>query len=161
MGRLLPVLALVLGQGTCAQQIQFGERPADTRKSHVVQLTDAAEVVAGSPQDVELRFRIDPGFHINSHAPKDDFLLATDLKLEPSASIKVLGEQFPVGTAFRLAEGGGETLDVYQDEFRVRLRVVARRGSMTLSGALRYQACDSAACFPPRTLPVKVLITAK
>ena len=54
-----------------------------------------------------------------------------------------------------------EMLDVYQGEFRVRLRVVAAKGAQTLAGTLRYQACDHAACFPPRSLPVQVAITGK
>ena len=158
---LVPLLLVLLGQRGPAQQIQFGDRPLESRKSHVALLTDSVEVAAGSPQEVEVRFRVDPGFHINSHAPKDELLLPTALKLEPGAGVKVLEEQYPAGAAFRLPLGDGETLDVYQNEFRVRLRLVAQRGSSMLVGALHYQACDSSACYPPRTLPVKVLIAAK
>lgn len=144
-----------------AQQIDFGDRVAESKKGHVVLLTDSVEIAAGSPQDVEIRFRVDPGYHINSHAPKDELLLPTALKLEAVEGVKISGEQYPAGTAFRLQVGDGEVLDVYQSEFRVRLRLVAQRGTSTLLGALHYQACDNAACYPPRTLPVKVLITAK
>jgi hypothetical protein len=42
----------------------------------------------------------------------------------------------------------------------VALRVTAPKpGEGTLNGVLRYQACDNAACFPPRTLPVRVAVT--
>jgi hypothetical protein len=34
-------------------------------------------------------------------------------------------------------------------------------GDHTLDGTLRYQACDNASCYPPRTLSVKILFTAK
>ena len=157
--------ALLLASGAAAQQIQFGDRPVDrvaeSKKLHVVLLTDSAEVTAGLPQELELRFRVDPGYHINSHAPKDELLLPTSLTLEPVQAIKVAGQEYPTGVPFRLAIGDGETLDVYQNEFRVRLRLVAQRGSYTLNGALRFQACDSAACYPPRTLPVKVILTVK
>jgi hypothetical protein len=30
-----------------------------------------------------------------------------------------------------------------------------------MDGTLKYQACDNASCYPPRTIPVKVLFTAK
>ncbi len=94
--------------------------------------------------------------------PKDEFLLPTALTLDPMEKIKLLNEQYPAGTPFRLEiSGDTQMLDVYQNEFRVRLRVVAQRGVNTLAGTLHYQACDSAACFPPRTLAVKVLVTAK
>jgi hypothetical protein len=109
---------------------------------------------------VELRFRVEQGFHINSHAPKDELLIPTVLKLDAGV-VKVGAEEYAPGTAFRLEVGAGETLDVYQGEFRVTVRMVAPKGSSTLTGSLRYQACDRAACFPPRTLPVMVAVTGK
>lgn len=149
-----------------AQQIQMGsDNPLGqtAKKQHVVLITDAVEVNAGAPQDLEIRFRVDSGFHINSHTPKDELLIATALKLEDAAGFKVLKAEYPAGSSFHLGGPGdaGETLDVYQGEFRVHLRVVAPKGASTLSGTLRYQACDNAACFPPRTLPVKIAVTAK
>ena len=161
--------AVLASWDVAAQQIQFGDRgdritdhAGESKKSHVLLLSDAVDVTAGTPQDVELRFRVDTGYHINSHAPRDEFLLPTALLLDPMEKIKLLNEQYPAGTPFRLEiSGDAQMLDVYQNEFRVRLRIVAQRGVNKLAGTLRYQACDSAACFPPRTLPVQVLVTAK
>ena len=155
--------ACVLGSAP-AQQIQFGDGSAvaTAKKPHVELLTDAAEVAPGSPQMVELQFRVEPGFHINSHMPKDETLIPTVLKLDEGAGLKVLADEYPAGSAFRLKLGNEtETLDVYQGEFRVRLRVIAAKGASTLTGTLRYQACDNAACFPPRSLPVRVAVRAK
>jgi hypothetical protein len=72
-----------------------------------------------------------------------------------------LEETYPPGSSFRLTVGAGETLDVYQGKFRVGMRVVAPKGASTLTGSLRYQACDNAACFPARTLAVKVALTGR
>jgi hypothetical protein len=123
-------------------------------------LPDQIVVGAGKPQVVELRFHVDPGFHINSHTPKDELLIPTVLRLD-AASVKVVSQEYPQGSSFRLTVGDGETLDVYQGEFRVKLRVVVPRGVSTLSGSLHYQACDNAACFPPRNLAVNVAVTGK
>jgi hypothetical protein len=30
-----------------------------------------------------------------------------------------------------------------------------------MDGTLRYQACDHAACYPPKSLPVQVIFTAR
>ncbi len=149
---------MLLGGGLPAQQIDLGQ-PRVAGKEHVLLLSDAVDVVAGKPQDVELRFRVQDGFHINSHTPKDEYLIPTVLKLDAGA-VKVLGEAYPQGSSFTLANGGG-TLDVYQGEFRVRVRVLAAKGFSTMTGVLRYQACDNAACFPPKSLPVKVAVTGK
>lgn len=144
-----------------AAQIQLGglDRPTAAKKQHVELLTDSLQLTANKPQDVELRFRVEPGFHINSHKPKDELLIATVLKLDPG-SFHVANEQYPPGSPFRLQVGSGENLDVYQGEFRVAMRIEAPKGDSTLSGSLRYQACDNAACFPARTLPVKIAVTA-
>jgi hypothetical protein len=45
---------------------------------------------------------------------------------------------------------------VYAGDFTVKLPVVAAAGEHTVEGSLKYQACDNAACYPPKTLPVKV-----
>jgi len=145
-----------------AAQIQLGgiDRAAEAKKQHVVLLTDSLQLTANKLQDVELRFRVEPGYHINSHKPKDELLIPTELKLD-SGAFHVANEQYPPGSPFRLQVGAGEDLNVYQGEFRVALRIEAPKGDSTLSGSLRYQACDNAACFPAKTLPVKIAVTAK
>jgi hypothetical protein len=134
-------------------------RPA-ARLQHVLLLSDAVEAKAGPGQMVELRFRVDSGFHINSHHPKDELLIPTELKLDAAPGVQVLAVDYPAGHPFKLPSSN-DPLDVYQGEFRVAVRVDAKVGTSTLTGSLHYQACDNAACFPPRTLPVKVLLTAK
>jgi hypothetical protein len=140
------------------QQIQF-DSPRPTHQQ-VTLVDDSLTVASARPQDVELRFRVEPGMHINSHTPKDELLLPTTLKLDP-APVQLLSEDYPAGKPFHLAIGAGETLDVYQAEFRIHLRIFAPAGSAVLTGTLRYQACDTASCYPPKTLPVKVAITAR
>jgi len=156
----LGMLALLCVSASLGQEIRLGDARASAGVGHVVLLSDAVQVEAGKPVVVELRFRVEEGFHINSHAPKDELLIPTVLKLD-SGAVKVVGEDYQPGTAFRLQVGEGETLDVYQGEFRVTVRIVAPKGASTLVGSLRYQACDNAACFPPKTLPVMVAVTGK
>ena len=155
----------IAGLSTARAQIELGglgqtDRAAEAKKQHVELLTDSVSVTASKPQEVELRFRVDPGFHINSHTPKDQLLIPTVLNFEQGKA-RISDEAYPAGRNFHLPVGNGEDLDVYQGEFRVRLRVVVPAGTSDLRGSLRYQACDTAACFPPRTLPVKIALTAR
>jgi DsbC/DsbD-like thiol-disulfide interchange protein len=153
-------LAMLLCGVASAQEIQMGaHKPVG--KEHVALLSDTVDVTPGKSQVVELRFRVDPGYHINSHAPKDELLIPTVLKLDAGNGIKLEDESYPAGTPFRLDIGAGETLDVYQGEFRVSLRMTVPKGATDLVGSLRYQACDHAACFPPRTLLVKVAVISR
>ena len=143
-------------------QISLGgiDSASQAKKQHVELLTDSLQLTANKPQDIELRFRVEPGFHINSHTPKDELLIPTVLKLD-AGSLRIADEQYPAGQHFRLQVGSGEDLDVYQGEFRVMLRVEAPKGASTLTGSLRYQACDTAACFPAKTLPLQIAVAAR
>jgi DsbC/DsbD-like thiol-disulfide interchange protein len=135
--------------------------PPAQPKPHVMYAAEPAIVPANKTATVELRFRIDPGFHINSHHPSSDLLVPTELKLEPAAQVRVLRTEYPAGRPFRLAVGDGETLDVYEGEVRVRVELTAPAGDSTVYGSLHYQACDKAACYPPRSLPVSLAVTAR
>ncbi len=151
---------VLLGSAAVAQEIRLGDaRPV--ARQHVTVLTESVDLKAGREQVVELRFRVQDGYHINSHTPKDGLLIPTELHLDAAPGVSVKGEAYPAGAAFKLAIGEGELLDVYQGEFRVQVRMVAAPGSSTLTGSLKYQACDSAACFPPRALPVVVAVSAR
>jgi hypothetical protein len=158
----LAAVSLVFSAVSLAAQIQLGgfDRGAEAKKQHVELLTDSIQLSAGKPEEVELRFRVEPGFHINSHTPKDELLIPTELKLQPG-SLRIAGEQYPPGAHFHLAVGSGEDLDVYQGEFRVTLRVEAPKGDTTLAGSLRYQACDNASCFPAKSLPLQIAVNAR
>ena len=153
---------LVLAAVVAAAQIQLGglDRATTAKKQHVELLTDTLQVAADKPQDIELRFRVEPGFHINSHTPKDELLIPTELKLN-AGSLHIANEQYPAGSHFHLAIGNGEDLDVYEGEFRVMLRIEAPKGATTLTGFLHYQACDNAACFPAKSLPLQIAVTAR
>ena len=155
---MLGLILVVAGAMAAGAQGIVGLPAPSMGKGHVTYAAEVVEVAAGKPTVVELRFRVDEGFHVNSHTPSSELLIPTALKLEDAAGVKVLGEEYPKGAAFKLAD---ETLDVYQGEFRVRLRVLVAKGVSTLKGGLRYQACDNAACFPPKTLPVSVVVTGK
>lgn len=151
-------LLAVIGLTGRAQKIQLGGTPV-APKGHVQLISDAAEVKAGEPQVVMLRFRVEDGFHINSHTPKDELLIPTAIQFNTGGVVKVVDETYPKGSTFRLPVGSGETLDVYQGEFRVSVKVVAPKGPSTLVGVLKYQACDNAVCFPPKMVPVMVAVT--
>jgi hypothetical protein len=157
---------LVVGSAS-AQQIQLGQMQSGLgttpHKEHVALLSDAVQVIAGSPQVVELRFRVDDGYHINSHTPKDELLMPTVLNLEGASGVQVMGETYQKGVPFELHVAGsgdakGELMDVYEGEFRVMVRLTVPKGASTMSGALHYQACVNDACFPPKTLPLMVAV---
>jgi DsbC/DsbD-like thiol-disulfide interchange protein len=130
-------------------------------KAYVVYAAEPQTVVANKPATVELRFQIVTGYHVNSHTPKSEFLIPTAVTLQPAAGVKAGELQYPHGMPYSFATDPNTKLDVYAGTFTVKLPVVASAGEHTIDGTLKYQACDNASCYPPRTVPLKILFNAK
>ena len=143
-----------------AQRISFPDSSSDSpaRPQRVSLESDSFDIVAGERTWIELRFHVAPGMHINSHTPHDELLIATTLKVDSSPKYQVFQAEYPAGAPLQLNIGAGEILSAYQGEFRVRLLIAAEKGATSLAGTLHYQACDSASCFPPRDLPVRIAL---
>jgi hypothetical protein len=144
----------------------FGLRPAAAQnpappKDTVIYVAEAQNVPAGKKADLELHFKIVEGFHVNSHTPKSDYLIPTALKLQPAAGVTTSESVYPAGQEFSFSFSPKEKLDVYASDFTIKLPVVAQAGEHTVEATLHYQACDHAACYPPKSLPLHVLFTAK
>jgi len=144
-----------------AQDAGFEAGAKPVPKSYIVYAAEAQTIAAGKSAAIELHFRVQDGFHVNSHTPKAEYLIPTKLSLDPVAGVKAAAPEYPAGTAYSFSFEPNEKLDVYSGAFSVKVPVVATAGEHKLSGALHYQACDHAACYPPKTLPVEVLFTAK
>jgi hypothetical protein len=107
---------------------------------------------------VELNFRVASGFHINSNTPKSEFLIPTALKMDLPTDIALGKIAYPAGQDLTFPFSPDETLNVYSGDFTITVAVHPLKsvvpGKYVMHGVLRYQACDNAQCFPPKTLPV-------
>ena len=146
--------------GLVAQQVGDFNAPAKA-KGYVVYAAEQQAVAAGKPGMLELRFQVVDGFHVNSHTPKSELLIATQVTLQPAEGVKAGALVYPAGTAYSFSFDPKDKLDVYSGTFTVKVPVVATAGAHTVDGSLRYQACDHAACYPPKTLPVQLVFVAK
>jgi hypothetical protein len=155
------LLALPLAGALPAQQIGNLDAPAAKPKAYVVYAAEQQNVSAGKRSVLELHFRVVDGFHVNSHTPKSELLIPTQISFQPAAGVKAEAVEYSAGTSYSFSFDPTEKLDVYTGAFTVKLPVVAEAGTHTVDGTLRYQACDHAACYPPKSLPVQVIFTAK
>jgi hypothetical protein len=130
-------------------------------KSYIVYAAEMQTVAAGKSAMLELHFKVLDGFHVNSHTPKSELLIPTKLSMEPAAGVKAAAVEYPAGQVYSFSFDPTDKLDVYSGAFTVKVPVVAAAGEHTISGALHYQACDHASCYPPKTLAVAVVFTAK
>lgn len=151
LGSLFLVASLLTALSGAAQTP--GKAP--TLSMAAVPLTTAQRT---SQTMVNLNFRVPSGYHINSNTPKSEFLIPTKLKIDVPTDI-ILGKiEYPAGEDRKFPFSPDETLSVYSGDFTIAVGVHPLRsvvpGKYVMHGVLRYQACDNAACYPPKNLPV-------
>ena len=116
-------------------------------------------IARGKAGTVQLRFHIGSGFHINSNKPKSEFLIPTVLKLDAPTDMVIGRVTYPPGQEMSFSFAPNDKLSVYSGEFPVGVSVRPLAsvipGKYMIRGQLRYQACDNAACYPPKKLPVE------
>ncbi len=117
------VLAAVSLAGAAAQDLGTLQAPVKT-KQYIQYAAEQQVVAAGKTAALELRFRVVDGYHVNSHVPKSDLQLPTVVELAADTGVKVGAAEYPSGKAYSFSFAPEQKLDVYQDEFVVRLPVV-------------------------------------
>lgn len=115
-------------------------------------------VTRGQAGLVNLSFRVASGFHINSNTPKSEFLIPTSLRMNVPTDIAITKLTYPAGKDMSFPFAPDEPLNVYSGDFTVTMKVrplhTVMPGKYAIHGELKYQACDNAACYPPKKLPV-------
>ena len=117
-------------------------------------LAEADAAHAGTTFRVALRAQLDPGFHVNSNEPLEDFLIPTVLTLEPPAGFELESLAWPEPILLS-QRGADEPLAVFEESFVIgaalSLAADLAPGAYTVPGTLRYQACDETMCYLPAT----------
>jgi DsbC/DsbD-like thiol-disulfide interchange protein len=160
----LGLVALALAGVGATSQVQETEKAGRTgAKAEAVQYLypEQVTVPAGKASAVALHFRIRQGLHINSHAPKDEYLIPTVFSIPESSGVKLESAEYPAGTEFELPVEPGTKLIVYTGEFAIQTRLTALPGDHMVEAKLRYQACDANACLPPKTITVPIDVVGK
>lgn len=150
---------IILGTSLLAVLLAAQEPPGKKIPSVTMSPLPLSKVTRGKANTVELQFHVSSGFHVNSNKPSAEYLIPTVLKLDAPTDI-VLGRiTYPEGQEMSFAFAPNEKLSVYSREFdlAVMVRPLASvlPGDYEFHGQLRYQACDNAACYPPKQLPVR------
>ncbi len=158
-------LIIVLLAGLTAGALQAAEPGHDPNPKVTAPPSDRVLVTAGKKTKVELPFRVNRGYHINSSQPKSELLVPTKVTFRPPTNISVGAPEYPLGKDLSFPFAPEEKLNVYTGDFMVRALVSAARntppGTYRVRGQLRYQACDDRACYPPTELPLYFDVTVK
>ncbi len=162
LSSLFAVAGVLAGVYACAQDAMPWQHNADKTQPAVrYEYPEQVTVAADKPATIELHFRVRDGLHINSHTPLEKSLIRTDLMVVEPPGVKVAAVDFPNGSAYAIKSLPNDKLSVYTGEVVLRAHLTAARGEHLVQAALRYQACDTDSCYPPKSAPVALDIVAK
>ena len=118
----------------------------------------AAQLTAKRGETVTQTLNVEvlPGFHVNSDKPRDEFLIPLKLTwsegpLEPRSIVYPAPEEIQVGKDKLVVFTGAFSI---KTQFKVPEQATAGAASMT--GKLRYQACNNQMCFRPASAEIQV-----
>lgn len=158
MVRMNPRLVLLLVSGLCVAVPAMAAAQGRPPRPRVVDIASSGiDLVPGRTAQAVVTVVVKTGFKVQANPPSEG-LIATTLTLEPSEGLFYGPPVYPKSKTFTL-EGIGELL-VYDGTFTITLPVSAARnvvaGPRTLTGTLRYQACDETTCLLPINAPVTI-----
>jgi len=117
-------------------------------------------VKRGATAEIKLRAQLQPGFHVNSNAPADEFLIPLKLTWanEPLQSEQIT---YPK-PQFEKYAFSPNPVSVFSGNFEIATRFKAlpnaNPGLAMMTGKLRFQACNNKECLPPRTIDVRFAV---
>ncbi len=119
---------------------------------------EKARVKRGDQFTAKIKVNVKPGFHVNSNAPDDEYLIP--LKLTWAQGPLVAQDVvFPQPERIK-STFSPKPLPVFTGSFEIQTRFkvasTAETGPNMASGKLRYQACNEKECLQPKTIDVNV-----
>jgi DsbC/DsbD-like thiol-disulfide interchange protein len=119
-------------------------------------------VPRGKEFQVAVVAEIRSGYHVNSHKPTDEYLIATTLTPQLPTGFQLVDTIYPAGRPEKFSFALDKPLDVYTGSVTFKLRLAARNdapvGAVNIPVTLRYQACNDTTCLPPVKIPVDVRV---
>ena len=153
----LTAFLIVAIVGLAGAQSFRGFHAASVLPSSTLTLKPGQQVVV--PVAVQIR----SGFHVNSDQPADVYLIPTTLTWDTEL-LALQDIEYPPAELV-VYEHSEKPLSVYSGKILIRssFGVPAQipDGFTELTGKLRYQACNDKACFPPKSLPVRVPVAGR
>jgi thiol:disulfide interchange protein DsbD len=131
------------------------------QSSHLtVQDPPSLQAKRGTTAQATLKVSVEPGFHVNSNTPSEDYLIPTKLTWAPGP----LGAgtvSYPKAQMEKF-EFSDKPISVFAGNFGLsttfKVPANAPVGPSVMTGKLRYQACNNKSCFPPKTAEVKMTV---
>lgn len=113
------------------------------------------QLKAGGSTTVTISVALEEGWHINSPAPKQKFLIPTRLEWRLPAGVVAGESAYPTPVTRRLPLAGDKKLDLFEGEIVITAKLTALPDADLGAGAaaiLHYQACNDTVCLRPTSV---------
>jgi DsbC/DsbD-like thiol-disulfide interchange protein len=121
----------------------------------------AIQAKVGATVDAKVSLQLRPGYHVNSNTPSDAYLIPLKLTWNPGAPLEAVGITYPKPRMEKYSFSP-TPLSVFSGTFELAVHfqvpATALQGPTSVSGKLRYQACNDNMCLPPKDLPVTLQV---
>jgi DsbC/DsbD-like thiol-disulfide interchange protein len=99
------------------------------------------------------------GYHVNSNTPAEAYLIPLKITWDPAGPLEAVEVAYPKPKQEKY-EFSEKPLSVFDGEIGLKTTfkrsATAAPGPASLSGKIRYQACNDKMCLPPKTLEVRL-----
>lgn len=134
--------------------------PLAAQNSQVLSVAPPRTVIArkGARAEVKLAVSLREGYHANSNTPSEDYMIPLKLTWN-AAPLEVEDTIYPKAKLEKY-DFADKPLSVFSGDFVVLTRfqtpASAPSGATVLTGKLRYQACTTSMCLPPKSVEVRL-----
>ncbi len=130
------------------------------QQAGVLSIGPAPKLIArrGDTAEVKTPVVVQPGYHVNSNTPTEEYLLPLKLSWEkgPLEAVEIIYPK-PKLEKYDFSE---RPIPVFTGNFEIvtkfRVTEAAQPGPGIVLGKLRYQACSNNSCLPPKTVEVRL-----
>lgn len=98
--------------------------------------------------EIEFRFTVADGWHINAHLPLDDYLIPTSLAIEGATSNET---KYPASVLKSLSFNDAP-LALYEGSFAIHTEKSGERDGSPTEARLTFQACSDEVCLTPEDM---------
>ena len=113
----------------------------------------------GDTVEARIPMTVDAGFHVNSNKPAEEYLIPLKLTWTSTGALEAGEIAYPKPSLEKYAFTD-KPLSVLTGSFEVvahfKVAGNAPAGPGVAAGKLKYQACNSNTCFPPKTIDVSL-----
>jgi hypothetical protein len=141
---------------------------ATATTAHLSMTVTLSDAVAAPGERLSLTAAITPARGMHLYAPGKHDYQVVRLTIDPQPWLRVHEVSYPASEIYHF-KPLDERVEVYMKPFRLRQdvtllatpeaqKLLTAAGSITISGALDYQACDDKVCFNPARVPISFTV---